>query len=447
MPVEVHSYERSKDSAQSPDPKIRCAVAANPETRGEILYFLASDPVSAVRQAVAQNPATPRQADQLLAQDEDYDVRCLLARKIVGEGLQDDDRGQLWRLGFTILETLARDKVIRVRAALAEAIKNIFGAPRPVVLALAGDVEQSVAEPVIRHSPVLDDDDLAALVDNDGPEWLKTAAAARSEIGPKLAESIAKSGSIKAVAELLHNKKSQITEATLERIIAQAPSVAAWHEPLVARPSLPRAAMPKIAKFVGAPLLSMLRGRKDLDVHGAAKIDKIADQRGEAFSAAARSGAANSKHRSKSSWNDRAQAAVKTAGKKIGRKNPGKKVSHGALDWGSSREKAQGLADDGKLTNELIRKSLETGDKEFVIAALGQRTGFGLDVVNRILDSRNGRFVTALCWKAGLPMRTALDVQRRLAQVPPKRMIYARGGEDYPMRPDELDDALAIFAD
>ena len=52
--------------------------------------------------------------------------------------------------------------------------------------------------------------------------------------------------------------------------------------------------MPKIAKFVGAPLLSMLRGRKDLDVHGAAKIDKIADQRGEAFSAATRSGAANS---------------------------------------------------------------------------------------------------------------------------------------------------------
>lgn len=440
MSADVQIYERLKDSAQSPDPETRLKVAVNPKSPGELLYFLASDPVPEVRQAVAQNPATPRQADQLLAQDEDYDVRCMLARKIVGTGLEEDDRDQLWRLGFTILETLARDKVIRVRAALAEAIKGIFTAPRPVVLALASDVERSVAEPVIRHSPVLLDEDVMTLVGRDGPEWLKTAAAARNEIGPKLAESIVNSGSTEAITELLRNKKSQITDATLERIIAKAPMVEAWHKPLVERPSLPGLAIPKIAKFVGAPLLSLLRGRKDLDEKAAAKIDGIADQRGEKFSAAACKGAANSKHASKSSWKDRAQAAGQTVGK-----TSSGKISKTALGWGSNQEKVQGLAANGKLTNEVIRKALETGDKEFAIAALGQRTGFSLEIINRILDSRNGRLVTALCWKSGLSMRAALDVQRKIAQVPPKRMVYARGGEDYPMTPEELDAALTLF--
>ena len=110
--------------ASHPDAEVRVNLASNPVTPAEILYFLADDPSPGVRCAVAENPNTPRQLDTLLSRDSDYTVRCLFARKIVGAGLPKDDRSQLWRMGFTILETLARDAIVRVRRTLAEAIKD-----------------------------------------------------------------------------------------------------------------------------------------------------------------------------------------------------------------------------------------------------------------------------------------------------------------------------------
>jgi hypothetical protein len=124
MGAQEARYAGVKDLARHPDAEIRASLASKADTPAELLYFLAEDPSPLVRCAVAENPNTPRQADSLLSHDPDYTVRCLLARKIVGTGLPKDDRSQLWRMGFTILETLARDALVRVRRTLAEAIKD-----------------------------------------------------------------------------------------------------------------------------------------------------------------------------------------------------------------------------------------------------------------------------------------------------------------------------------
>ncbi len=121
MAVSAPDYGNLKDLIQDPDPAVRRGIAASKDTAPEILYFLINDGDETVRRAVAANPHTPRQADTILAKDVDYGVRCELARKIVGAGLGDDERSELWRMGFTILETLATDSVVRVRKALAEA--------------------------------------------------------------------------------------------------------------------------------------------------------------------------------------------------------------------------------------------------------------------------------------------------------------------------------------
>jgi hypothetical protein len=78
----------------------RAALAGRADTLPELLYFLSEDSEISVRRAVAENPYTPRQADVVLGRDPDPGVRCLLARKIVGEGLGDDERSQLWRMGL-----------------------------------------------------------------------------------------------------------------------------------------------------------------------------------------------------------------------------------------------------------------------------------------------------------------------------------------------------------
>ena len=114
-------YDKLKSSLTDGDPKVRVRIAADTAMLAEFLYFLAADEAVEVRRAVAENPSTPNQADMLLARDKDYGVRCALARKVVGVGLEEGERSGLWRMGFTILETLACDQLVRVRRILAEA--------------------------------------------------------------------------------------------------------------------------------------------------------------------------------------------------------------------------------------------------------------------------------------------------------------------------------------
>jgi hypothetical protein len=61
------------------------------------------------------------------------------------------------------------------------------------------------------------------------------------------------------------------------------------------------------------------------------------------------------------------------------------------------------------------------------------------------MDVRNGRLITALVWRAKFSMRTAVMVQRDVARVPPRMMLNARNGSDYPMTEAELQDQLKIL--
>ncbi|MGY9018523.1 MAG: hypothetical protein ACKVHX_03525 [Alphaproteobacteria bacterium] len=115
---------------------------------------------------VAENLSTPNQADVMLSRNEDVSVHCALARKIVGEGLDDDEKRNLWRMGFTILETLLRDQLVSVRRILSEAFSSPSDAPREIFMGLARDADQEIAAPVLSGSP----------------DWAKCAIAEREMI-------------------------------------------------------------------------------------------------------------------------------------------------------------------------------------------------------------------------------------------------------------------------
>ena len=53
--------------------------------------------------------------------------------------------------------------------------------------------------------------------------------------------------------------------------------------------------------------------------------------------------------------------------------------------------------------------------------------------------------ITALAWNAGLGMRTAVQLQLRLARVPPAKILQARTGVDYPLSEDEMNWQLDFF--
>ncbi|MEQ8387979.1 MAG: DUF2336 domain-containing protein [Alphaproteobacteria bacterium] len=211
-------YEELKRAARSPELDARLAVAANPRALPEILYFLVNDPSPRVRAEVAGNIATPPQADQHLSQDPDYGVRVRLARKFAATGLSPAERTRLWRLSSTAFETLAHDRLLRVRQLLAESLCILADVPRLIVMALARDPAEAVASPVLRHSPVLEDEDLVEIMTGEGaPVWVGSAIAGRKTVSDQVARTIRAQGDARTMAILANNPGAGAAQKATER--------------------------------------------------------------------------------------------------------------------------------------------------------------------------------------------------------------------------------------
>jgi uncharacterized protein (DUF2336 family) len=415
------SYEAAKRDARHPDPQVRARVAAAPETPPELLYFLVKDPDNEVRQKVAANPATPPQADMILAKDRDYTVRCHLAHKLVGDGLPDEKRRQIWRMTFTLLETLATDQVIRVRRILSHAFQFDREAPHKIVSGLARDRERDVAKPLLSNSPVLTDDELIEIVDGGAPDWAQEAIAGRAAVSPDLADAIARHDNTGAVRRLIENQGAAIGDATMDRIVARAEEVEPWHAPLANRPKLPMSAVRALVRFIAGPLLKILRRTQTLDAETQQQLDAEIAHRG------------NDPRPRKPIRKDTKGGARGESGRRGGGESP--------------EERAERLMDAGQLNDEIVSLALASGERDFVTASLALRAGMSVSVGRRIVASKSAKAVTALAWKGKFPMRFAMEVQGRLAAIPPMVRIYARGGVDYPLTPEEMTWHLELFDD
>jgi uncharacterized protein (DUF2336 family) len=401
MSESLYDLDEMMTIARDGSPAERMVLALRRDVPPELLYFLAEDPEIQVRRSIAENPNTPRQADVVLGRDPDPGVRCLLARKIVGEGLGEDERSQLWRMGFTILETLMRDSSIRVRRALADAIGHMFHVPHDIAAGLARDPERRVAAPVLRHSPVLTDDDLVDIVETGAADWAHQAIAARDTVSERVSAALVDAGATPTVTRLLKNNAADIGEPALETIVERAPDIEAWHEPLVKRPKLPLGLARKIAGFVKAPLKAALAARKDTE--------------------------------------DRTDTNASSA---VGWSPPEEK-ENGGLE--TPKDRARRLHADKKLNDAVIEMALNANQREFVMAAIALRAGVPLWGVERIVEGGSAKGVTALCWKAGVQMRFAIELQRRLARVPPSRVVHARDGFDYPFSDEDMQGRLELL--
>ncbi|MEX2648296.1 MAG: DUF2336 domain-containing protein [Alphaproteobacteria bacterium] len=397
-------YETAKSVAGGEDVKRRRRLAARPDARPEILYFLAEDEDARVRRRIAANPATPRHADALLADDRDDEVRYELALKIgrLAPHLPAETTDKIARLTLQVIEKLAADHLPRVRRVVAEEIKRCDNLPRGLVRRLAMDAEIVVAAPVLEYSPLLSDDDLLEIIASDPVQGALAAVARRAAVGSAVVDAIAAADDDAAVAELLANPSAQIREETLDRIIDRAPPKEAWHTPLVRRGELSVRAVGRIATFVSFALLRSLEERHDLPAEATKAVRRAVRERIE-------------------------------QGLATGEPAAGEQ----AFQDGRS----PGEADD-----EALGSALAAGDVRFVKTALAIKAKVTPERIERILGSRNGKAVTALTWKAGFSMRSAVQIQLRLARIAPDRLLNARDGVDYPIPPEELDAHFRLIA-
>ena len=405
------SYAGAKKLARVEDPGTRIELASRTGLRPEILYFLAEDESPDVRREIARNSETPRQADKLLATDVDNEVRCELAQKIgrLIPGLSDKESSKLQDLTFEVLRILAEDQLPRVRQIIAEEIRTATNAPPDIVQRLAEDLELIVSAPILEYSILLTDQDLLEIIASRMDTGVLSAISRRHNVSESVCDAIVAARDEPSVAALLANPSAQIREETLDSVIERAPDVEHWHEPLANRPTLSQRALQRIAGFVTAALLNVLVEKNELD----AETKQVV------------------------------KAAVK---KRIKEEDAQRQPT--VEDVEHDREdalRAKKMHVEGKLDDAAVSKAVKAGHRAFVEHALVHKTKLPLASVRRVLESKSGKAVTALAWHADLSMRTALTLQKELAQVPSHAILNARGGVDYPLSQDELSWYLDFF--
>lgn len=408
------SYEEQKALARSDDPAVRIALAQRADVRPEILYFLAEDTDPTVRRSVAENRKAPRQTFEILARDDDEKVRGGLAQKIadLAPGLTSEEQDKLRRMTYDAMETLARDQLTRVRAILSQALHHVVDAPREVIRILAEDTEIEVSGPVLENSPVLTDADLLEIIEAGPAKGGLNAISRRHNVSEQVADAIVGTDDVDAIADLLGNDSAQIREETLDDLIERADSIELWQAPLVGRPTLPQGAAERLARFVADNLLEVLQARADLDPK---QLDAVKREVANRLAGG----------------NGDDDVKARPAGGDFLRIEP-------------PLEQVRQQHEAGMLTDQVIGRALQAGDQSFVFGSLIVLGDVETDVARRIFMEKSAKGILALCWRAGLPVKTAVQIEQRMGRLAPSDMIRVEG-DDYPLSGDQLAWQIEFF--
>lgn len=406
------TYDEAKQLARHADPAVRIALANRTDIKAEILFFLSQDKDPAVRGAAAENGALPSQADLILARDGDGGVRTGLARKVSQSGAKDDAHHDR----TATLNLLSKDQQVGVREVLAENLKNDANAPAEVIKRLAMDKELSVCGPVLENSPVLTDADLIDIIRESSAKGAVGAISRRSEVSELVSDAVVESNDIEGIADLLGNASAQIREETLDNLVDQARDIEAWHAPLVGRPKLPAHAAGKLASFVDDALVAALTSRADFDAETMRAVEAAVQERGA----------------------DASRARAQTV-----RPEPS---SLEFLLVDPPITVADRLYKAGKLDEKVVSKALLASDNAFVVAAIAVRGDIAMEIVQAVFNEKSAKGILALCWKARLSVKLAVQVQQRMARLAPSEVLGAND-VNYPLTDDELAWQFDFFRD
>ncbi len=376
--------------------RVRLAAAG---TDAAILVTLARDHAVTVRASLALNAAAPPAADAILARDVDERVRTLLARKLalLLPSMAAPGRASLGERVLDTLEGLVADEAVRVRAAIADVVKDMAAAPRALILRLAADTALPVAEPVLRLSPILTQADLLALLAAPPCPATAIAIARRPGLPEEVAERIAAMADAEAVEALLANPTAAIREATLDALIAEAATHPNWHGPLVRRPRLTARAAAALSEIVATCLLEELAARADLDPATTAELRQ------------------------------RLTARLMPP--------PPSPASPDAAD---ALAEARHIAANGRLDEAALLDAVHRGETRLATALLAVAAGVAPAVVERAASLRSGKGLVSLLWKAGFTMRVAGPLQTLLARLAPETVLRPAPGNAFPLTTEEM---------
>lgn len=204
------------------------------------------------------------QADiQQLIYDPSVQVRSDLAHKICSGFNQQHFKGREREIATDILRLLLRDTAVRVRKVLSEELKHNTNVPGDIIMTLAAD-ENEVAEAILEHSLLLEEDELVSLVQSYHNVHKLTAIARRQSISAPLSDALCRTGENSVVKTLINNPGASMREDTLDYVIEHFSRDQSILEALVQRGGLPYGFAEKLFTIVSDHLKRDLSKRYKL---------------------------------------------------------------------------------------------------------------------------------------------------------------------------------------
>lgn len=195
-----------------------------------------------------------------------------------GQSLSDRERG----LMTEILARLIADFEAEIRRDLADRFADNAQVPAELVLMLAND-EIAIAEPILRRSDVLQDEELIEIVHHRTVEH-QVAIARRRNVSSRLSAVLAETDNEDVIRTLLGNADAELSEATMSYLVEQSRRVDSFQEPLLNRHELPPELARRMYWWVSAALREHIVSHFDVDP-GAVddKIEAVAKAHAAAF--------------------------------------------------------------------------------------------------------------------------------------------------------------------
>ncbi len=286
------------------------------------------------------------------------DVRAVIAQRVCRQ-IRAAKISELEQEVVTeILWLIARDAAAMVRRALAVTLKNSRNLPHDIAQKLIRDVD-SIAVPVLTHSPVLDDDDLLEILKSKAAAKMM-AVSKRAQIGGDLVKAFIRYGDSKIVASVAANDGAQIGAELGVEMLNIYHDNDLIKESFIARRDLPPLMVEKLIAMVSTEAAHRLYENHEVP------LDIAVDLAGSA----------------------RERASVDFI----------------SQSWVSSDLKSliARLDKEDRLTNTLIIRAACCGQMRFCEQALAQKTGVSVHKAALMVHDGGPFGLKALCRQAGL---------------------------------------------
>lgn len=199
-----------------------------------------------------------------LAKEDSPEKRSSLLREITDVFMAAPDRYTSSEMQhFDVIMSKVTESVeAQLRREIAEKIADSPTAPKGLLRQLALD-EIVVAEPVLKRSTALSEEDLIRVIRQRGQEHMK-AITQRREIPETVSAELVGRGDKEVLVSLAGNKGAKLNHETMERLVQHARTIGELQAPMASRYDLPPQLLTQMYFFVSSALKKEILKRSDM---------------------------------------------------------------------------------------------------------------------------------------------------------------------------------------